>query len=299
MGRILPYWLRGSLALFMLCLITAIICTPVLLLALLKFVFPWSWFREPTTRLLNILAATWVDLNRLWIIPFRDSPWHVTVDPNLDPASWYLVVCNHQSWSDIFIVQTILNRRVPQMKFFLKQELIWVPLIGLVWWALDFPFMRRYSRSYLKKHPDKRGKDFATTRKACEKFRNQPVCIFNFIEGTRFTVEKHRKQHSPFQHLLKPRAGGIGYVLSSMGDLLPSLIDITIQYHGNVPGFWDFLTGKTPPAMIKIAVRPIPENLRHGDYSSDAQHRADLQKWLNRVWTEKDEALSELHQAKQ
>ena len=44
---------------------------------------------------------------------------------------WYLMTSNHQSWADILVLQKVTNRRVPSLKFFLKQELIWVPLLGL------------------------------------------------------------------------------------------------------------------------------------------------------------------------
>ena len=113
---------------------------------------------------------------------------------------WYLMTSNHQSWADILVLQKVTNRRVPSLKFFLKQELIWVPLLGLAWWALDFPFMKRYSRAQLEKRPELKGKDMETTRKACEKYAHYPVSVMNFFEGTRFTEEKHRQQNSPYRH---------------------------------------------------------------------------------------------------
>ena len=113
-----------------------------------------------------------------------------------------------------------LTAAVPFLKFFLKKELIWVPILGIAWWALDFPFMKRYSAAVLKKRPHLRGKDIEITRQACKKFKSLPVSIMNFVEGTRFTREKHDKQKSPFTHLLKPKAGGIGFVLSTMGEQL-------------------------------------------------------------------------------
>ncbi len=62
---------------------------------------------------------------------------------SLHQRGWYLVSSNHQSWVDILVLQRIFHGRIPFLKFFLKQELIWVPVIGLAWWALDFPFMKR------------------------------------------------------------------------------------------------------------------------------------------------------------
>jgi 1-acyl-sn-glycerol-3-phosphate acyltransferase len=154
-----------------------------------------------------------------------------------------LVVANHQSWVDILVLQKVLNRKVPFLKFFLKKDLIYVPVIGLCWWALDFPFMQRYSAAFLARHPHLKGKDVSTTRKACEKFRYKPVSVMNFLEGTRFTPEKHDKQQSPFSNLLKPKAGGISFVLNAMGEHLHKLLDVTIYYPKGAPSFWDYISG--------------------------------------------------------
>jgi len=279
---------------FLLCLNTAVHCLPVFVVALLKLAVPVSGWRHLCSRLLNGLSGSWIACNGLWIRLSHRQPVALVMRAELRPDSWFLVTCNHQSWADIFIVQRLLNHRVPQMKFFLKQELIWVPVIGLAWWALDFPFMKRYGKQYLKKHPEKKGKDFDTTRKACEKFRHLPVAIFNFMEGTRFSPEKHRRQASPYRHLLKPRPGGTGYVLAAMGEQLPELLDITIYYPQGVPGFWDFLCGLRCEARVVIDAKPIPEALRGGDYANDTRFRTSVQKWVNEIWADKDQLLDHL-----
>ena len=122
---------------------------------------------------------------------------------------WYLVIANHQTWVDIVILQAVFNRRIPFLKFFIKQELIWFPLLGIAWWAMDMPFMKRFSPSYLAKNPHMKGKDRETTRRACEKFRDTPTSVLNFIEGTRFSENKRVDRKSPYNHLLQPRAGGL------------------------------------------------------------------------------------------
>ena len=105
----------------------------------------------------------------------------------LQRNEWYLVLSNHRSWVDILVLQSVFRGRIPFLKFFLKQQLIWVPLLGLAWWALDFPFMRRHSSEYLAQHPEERGKDLESTRKACARFAEIPTSVMNFVEGTRFT----------------------------------------------------------------------------------------------------------------
>jgi hypothetical protein len=94
--------------------------------------------------------------------------------------------------------------------------------------------MKRYSKAYLEKHPEKKGKDLETTRKTCASSQ-QPGGIFNFVEGTRFTEGKHAQQQSPF-HLLKPKAGGIAFVLDAMGEQLKSIVNVTIHYPAGRPG---------------------------------------------------------------
>src|SRR5579863_10046354 len=101
--------------------------------------------------------------------------WVVDGLQGLNRGGWYLVLSNHQSWVDIPVLQRTFNRRIPFLKFFLKQQLKWVPVLGLAWWALDFPFMQRYSKETLEQHPELRGKDKEATRIACERFRDLPV----------------------------------------------------------------------------------------------------------------------------
>ena len=111
--------------------------------------------------------------------------WDVQGLEGLEPGGWYLVSSNHQSWVDILVLQKIFNRRIPLLKFFLKRELIWVPVIGLAWWALDFPFMRR--RGGLAG-----AEDLERARQACRKFSVVPTSVINFLEGTRYTPRQAR-----------------------------------------------------------------------------------------------------------
>ena len=216
----------------------------------------------------------------------------------MSPKDWYLVIANHQSWVDILVLQRVFNRKIPFLKFFLKQELIWVPFLGLAWWALDFPFMKRYSKSFLAKHPHLKGKDMETTKKACEKFQFKPVSIMNFVEGTRFTESKHKRQASPFTHLLKPKAGGVAFVLNAMGDQLHKLIDVTIDYPSGVPTYWDFVSGKVKDIRVNISVTPIKDLFENGvfndNYFDDPEQRSRFQQWLNERWHSKDNLLDSL-----
>lgn len=271
---------------------TLIWATPIISGSVLKLI-PIPFWQKLISGILDKCASAWVTVNT-WIqrITCR-TRLNVTQHGTLTDKDWYLVIANHQSWVDILVLQRVFNRKIPFLKFFLKRELIWVPILGLAWWALDFPFMQRYSKAFLKKYPHLKGKDLETTRKACEKFRFKPVSIMNFVEGTRFQTAKHKLQNSPFNHLLKPRAGGIAFVLSSMGDQLHKLLDVTIHYPTGVPSFWDFVCGKVKQINVDIKVLPISSNL-YGNYFDNPQHREAFQNWLNQVWIDKDKTLLEL-----
>ena len=211
--------------------------------ALLRLLLPFRAARRVLDPVLNWIANRWVTCNTWWMSLTQPTVWDVQGLEQFSYRGWYMVNCNHQSWVDIFVLQRVFNGRIPLLKFFLKQQLIWVPVMGLAWWALDFPFMRRHSDQVLRKHPEKRLEDLETTRRACEKFALVPTSVMNFVEGTRFTPAKHAAQKSPYQHLLKPKAGGLALALHALGHRFDSLIDVTIVYPGGAPTFWQFLRG--------------------------------------------------------
>jgi len=265
---------------------------PVLLcVAFAKAALPLPGMRKALNHVLMTIAESWIAINSALIRTLTHIDVAVTIDASLQSNGHYLVLANHQSWVDIPVLQLILNRRIPLLRFFLKQQLIWVPLLGLAWWALDFPFMKRYSRDVLEKRPELAGRDVAATRRACRKFRDIPVSIMNFVEGTRFTPVKHEKQGSPFLHLLKPRAGGVAFVLSAMGQALHAILDVTIAYPQGRPGMDDLLADRIPQVQVHIRELPIPPELIAGDYQNDAAFRERLQIWINTLWEEKDARL--------
>ncbi|WP_095158584.1 acyltransferase [Pseudomonas sp. Irchel 3E13] len=290
----LPAPVRGVIASLLLGLNTIVCCTPLFIVSLFKLCLPFAAAQRVTDELMRRIHETWISNNNAWINLIGNTQWQVEGLAGLDYQHSYLVTSNHQSWVDILVLQYVLNRRIRPLKFFLKQVLIWVPVIGLAWWALGFPFMKRYSKAYLDKHPEKRGKDLQTTRKTCAKFRGKPTAIFNFAEGTRFTAAKHRQQQSPFKHLLKPKAGGIAFVLDAMGDQLESIIDVTIHYPEGAPGFWDLLCGRVRRIEVQFEELAIPEDFLGRSYDQDEVYRAEFQRWINRLWEVKDGRLEKL-----
>jgi 1-acyl-sn-glycerol-3-phosphate acyltransferase len=285
--------LRGiaTMALIVLNLVFWVI--PLYLVALVKLL-PFAGLRIRCDRLLVHIAQNWISGNNLIFRLTQDIRWDVEGVDGLERRGWYLVICNHQSWVDILVLQGVFNRRIPFLKFFLKKELIWVPLLGFAWWALDFPFMQRRSREYLERHPEERGRDLEATRKACEHFRHSPTSVMNFVEGTRFTPQKHAAQASPYRHLLKPRAGGTAFVLGAMGDTLHRVLDVTIVYPGGAPSLWDLCCGRLREVRLCVTEREIPAWTLQGDYQDDADFRARFQAWMSELWAGKDAQVQAL-----
>ena len=285
--------LRGGLSVLFYLLNTVMACIPLFVVALIKLLLPFKVIQNACRRILTAIATFWISVNNLNQKLFNGIRWDVEGIDNLDPKGWYMVVANHQSWVDILVLQNVFHRKIPFLKFFLKKELFWFPLLGQAWWALDFPFMKRYSRKYLKKKPHLIGKDLEITRRACEKFRNLPVSVMNFVEGTRFTIEKHARQKSPYMHLLRTRAGGIAFVLAAMGDKLHEVVDVTIAYPQGAVSFWDFACGRVKEVKVRVKTLPITNQIV-GDYLKDVQFKRNFQNWLNSLWRQKDQDLSRL-----
>ena len=285
--------LRGLLT-FSVCTINTIICfIPIMIFAILKFLIPLPKVRNLLTRWLMAVGEAWVGCNAL-IFSIRNSTrWELRGLEGLSRDHWYLVIANHQTWVDIVALQTVLNRRVPFLKFFIKQELIWFPFLGLAWWAMDMPFMKRYSKSYLAKHPEKKGKDLEATRHACEKFRDPPTSVINFIEGTRFSEEKRLKRGSGFDNLLPPRAGGVALALASMGEMFDAILDVTIVYPNGIANFWGMMCGEFDHVIIEVIRRPVEPWLYQGDYQNDREFRRDFHQWLTKLWEDKDRKINE------
>ena len=293
MYHTLPGAVRGSLSLILYILNTVFWCIPLFGLVLAKAAVPLESWRRRCSRILNAIAENWIWVNNQnQRLIAGNTRWEVQGIETLERSEWYLVLANHQSWVDILVLQRIFHRKIPFLKFFIKKELLWFPILGQAWWAMDFPFVKRYTKSYLQKKPHLKGKDMEITRKACKKFKKIPISIMNFVEGTRFTDEKHRRQQSPYDHLLRPKAGGIAFVLGSMGEQIHRVLDVTIVYPDGLSSFWALLCGKIQKIKVRVRTLPVSPELL-GDYANDSQFRVRLQQWLNDIWEEKNRYIED------
>ena len=287
-------WLRLALIVPLIVLNTLLHCGPLLLAGVVKALLPFAPVRRACNPLLTGLAESWIAVNSAMIGAFTGTRFELEDRADLHRDGHYLVLANHQSWVDILVLQKVFNRRIPLLRFFLKRQLFWVPVLGLAWWALDFPFMGRYNRRQIARNPELGRRDIEATRRACAKFRDIPVAVMNFVEGTRFTADKHAGQASPYRHLLKPKSGGVAFVIDAMGQGLHSILDVTIAYPGGRPSMVDLIANRIGRIRVLVRQRPIPDELMQGNYQEDRAFRARFQQWMNGVWEEKDSDLERL-----
>jgi len=282
--------LLGCFIFLLLTVHTSIAATQLFIVAIIKFLIPVKWWRSITSKILVVIASNWVYINSFVIYALLPTKWEVAGNENLTKNDWYMLICNHQSWVDIVVLQKVMSGRIPFIKFFLKKELIKVPVLGLAWWALDFPFMQRSTREQIEKNPELKGKDIEITRKACEKFKTDCITVMTFPEGTRFTKKKHDKQQSPYKHLLKVKAGGLSFTISAMGEKFSKLLNVTILYPDGVKTYWEFLCGKVKKIEVIVESITIPENFCKADLE-DPKFQEEFKNWLNDLWAKKDKLI--------
>ncbi|AGB80354.1 1-acyl-sn-glycerol-3-phosphate acyltransferase [Enterobacteriaceae bacterium strain FGI 57] len=275
-------------------LLTILCSVPIIIAGLVKLILPIPAIWRSVSVFCNFMMYCWCEGLAALLHLNPHLKWEIEGLEKLNKKNWYLLICNHHSWADIVVLCVIFRKHIPMNKYFLKQQLAWVPFIGLACWALDMPFMRRYSHSYLIRHPERRGKDVETTRRSCEKFRTHPTTIVNFVEGSRFTEEKRRQTRSPYKNLLPPKAAGIAMALGVLGAQFDKLLDVTLCYpENNDSPFFDMLSGKLTRIVVRVNLLPVTEEL-HGDYVSDKNFKRRFQQWLNTLWEEKDTLLTSL-----
>lgn len=284
--------LTGFLFALNLIILGILVFYPLILCKILLWFTPW---RQVPVTLMTKVGELWIAINNAIIALTQNIQWDIQIHGDLDYKTSYFMVSNHQSWADVLVLQKALNLKVPFMRFFVKQELIWLPILGLAWWGIDIPFMKRYSREYLQKHPEKRGTDLQKTVQSCQKFKKSPVTIINFFEGTRFSAAKQQKQQSEYRHLLTPKAGGAAFALAAMDGAITKMVDITIYYQGISHSLYDYFANNIAKIIISAQVIDLPPHFLSGDYENDPQFRSEFQQFVNQLWHKKDALLAQLN----
>jgi len=266
---------------------------PVLALGLTKLIKKSRKVDETNIKITN----SWLSVNN-WLIEhiLPNLKWDITIEEGLELSMQgrYLMTCNHQSWVDTTVNQYFGLTRMPLTRFFTKWELIFIPFVGQAFKILGFPMMKRHTKEQIAKNPELKTRDMEESRKACEQLLSQPFTLLNYLEGTRFTPEKHAQQQSPYKHLLKPKAGGLALALNILGDKIDALVDMTIVYPDGAPGYGDFWLGDVSKIAVNLRKIEIPDWVLGGNYEDDPVYRERFQQWVHELWTEKDQLIEKM-----
>jgi 1-acyl-sn-glycerol-3-phosphate acyltransferase len=297
MLRFLPGPLAGCIGILFLATHTALAGGSILLLTPLKLLLRPFRLDTKLIGLMRFPFHIWYKTIHFYfgLLGNVEMDIHLPPKEDLNPELSGLLISNHQSWLDIPLLLSVLRNRLSSPTFFLKKELLYVPLIGSSAWAMDMIFVHRITRKELRKNPSLKGKDIETAKRKCRKLKNYPTSFINFCEGTRITEEKYNKSAKRYRHLLAPKAGGANFTLNAMEGKLKHFVDVTIVYHSARQShiLWDFVCCRIPKISFYARVIPIGEDM-YGDYNNDPAYKQNFQEKLNTIWKEKDELISQI-----
>lgn len=280
----------GYLSLFFVTLIFFVVLCP---LGLLKKYTTNTNVKKYCLICLHKIGSAWITINFYTVKLLNRLDWQVQGAEqliSLPKDKWYLLIANHQSWNDVFILQFLFRNQLPFQKYFVKEQMRKFPVMGFVWESIDCPFLKRLDKDRIKNNPELVGLDLLEIKEKSKKFKLLPSTIVSFAEGTRFSAKKHAEQKSPYQYLLKPKAGGIACTLQELHREIKGIVDVTLVYPHHRTSLWDLYTGKLNKITAKIQFLPIPPWLiEHYKNNIDYQDYKDqFQSWLNDIWVEKD-----------
>ncbi|MBS02770.1 MAG: hypothetical protein CMQ24_08720 [Gammaproteobacteria bacterium] len=258
--------------------------TPLMLLALLR----WAARGRSSAieeRLIQACYRNAVAINSWWLrhvsgirmVAHPPLPGPAGSAPPLDHfdlrGQHVVLLANHRTWFDIPLLQALTVPAGPILKFVVKRELAWVPIVGWVCLVLRFPLMRRGGTT------EARTADLHAVSKAAQDRQSTQDALIIFAEGTRITDTKHAAAKSPYRHLLPPKAGGFRTVLRhSPAEAV--ICDMTVIYRATEVSFWRCLGGRVPQVDVYLRQRALADV-------------TDVREFLRTTWGEKDVLITE------
>ena len=113
----IPALIRAPLAVLLIVTNTVFWFTLFLPFIALKLIF---FFAKPIRKLasqaLDWLGSRWVDCNSGILYLTQKVNWQIHLPDGLDFTRSYLVVSNHQTWTDIFVLQHVFNACIFNVK---------------------------------------------------------------------------------------------------------------------------------------------------------------------------------------
>ncbi|MYD46689.1 MAG: hypothetical protein F4W92_10075 [Gammaproteobacteria bacterium] len=274
--------LRGVVSFAILFCYTLVGCVTVYVLALAQFLCPVPSWRKQIRGANDGVVTAWVFLNEKMCQLLRWIRIELTLPDTLPTRKeWWIIASNHQSWADIVILEIVFRTLAPPIKFFTKRELIWVPFLGFGLWLLRFPYVRRGKREKGQSRQQAQQKNRQELKRAAQQFHERPISLLLFLEGTRYTPIKHTQQRPLYQHLLRPKLGGLAFSLEALDGEVDRIVNVTVNYEGAVPGFWQFLCGRCRQVTVRVETIPLT-----------ASFNQNLKKEVLKLWERKDRVLT-------
>lgn len=195
-----------------------------------------------------------------------------------------LVIANHQAFADIIAIMqlSVILGRPGDLKYFVKDSLKWLPGPGWSLWFYDSIFLKRNWNS-----------DTQVIAKSFEHIKKHelPFLLMTFPEGTRLTAKKLKSSQEfmksrgmvPFTKCLFPRSKGFEATLSELTNEIDAIYDLTIDYGGRAPSFWNFVSGDFGNYTLTVKRYPF----------SEIPNKPELQRqWLVERFREKNQILT-------
>lgn len=246
-------------------------CIPLGFAVLLRALGPGNRLKRSATIAVEQVYRYAVSFNSWWITRVLGIRLTVVDGDGIPGTRQCIVLSNHRTWFDILLIHAVVTRPGPIIHFLIKEELIYVPVVGWICLMLGFPRLKR------GKTEGGRDQDFRSIETASATIANESAALLNFAEGTRFNGEKRKRLDSAFDHLLNPRTGGMRIMMETLPDV--PILDLTLIYPSEGADFWTCLSGQ------------IKEIEVHVGYTNTASID-DVRTWLYERWAEKDRLIA-------
>ncbi len=198
----------------------------------------------------------------------------------------HVIIANHRSQMDILILLAAASEHAPELKFFLKRSLMYVPFMGLFCYLCGYPFVDRFTKSQLRDR-QLRAKQQQMLLDKCQSLFTRAVALVIFVEGTRF--DKTKAQKFKYENLLPPQSLGVATAINAQQQT-GSVLDATIVYAGDDISVWQVLSGKINKVQLLVEEVKLGQTINLDDKTS----MRGLQNWLQELWQRKDKRISEI-----
>lgn len=213
---------------------------------------------------------------------------------SLSSVRSYVMVINHRSHVDILVILATFYDKIPDVKFFLKSSLFWVPFMGQFCYLMNYVFVKRISPRQVRRNPSIIKNQRELIRQQCQQLIKNPVTLAVFAEGTRFSVPDNKTHLSKrnLAHLLSPQPAGVALALEASSPDIKDFIDVTLAYDVGFVSVWLLLSGQVKTIEIHAELYDVSTAKLVGDYVNDRQYRKRFTEWVRRLWAKKDALLS-------